>query len=242
MTDQYERYRRQIALPELGERGQEQLGESAILIIGAGGLGSPAAFYLAAAGIGQLGLIDSDLVELSNLQRQILHATRDVGKPKVRSATRKLRALNPEIRVTPHLSRLTLDNAAQLMKPYDFIIDATDNFETKFLIADVCHASDKPYSHAGIRGFHGQTMTVLPGATTCYRCVFEDTPAETPPPIGPLGVVPAVLGAIQATEAIKFVAGLGTLLTNRILHYDALTLTFRTIPVQRRHDCPLCGT
>jgi len=232
------RYARQLALPEIGESGQARLGEARILIVGVGGLGSPAAYYLAAAGIGTLGLADDDIVEASNLQRQILHGTNDIGRLKIESAAERLQALNADLRVRPHRERFKAANAAQLLLQYDFAIDATDSFVSKFQIADACLAADKPYSHAGINRFLGQTMTVIPGKSACYRCLFEaPPPARTDTPQGPLGAVPGVIGAIQATEAIKFVLGLGELLLNRILVYDALKLQFRSVAVHRRESC-----
>jgi len=240
-AQQQERYARHLALPEIGEAGQEKLGKSRVLIIGTGGLGSPAAYYLAAAGIGTLGLMDSDVVELSNLQRQLLHFTPDVGRPKTESAGEKLRALNPDIHILAYPSRLTSENAPDILRDWDFIIDATDNFPSKILIADACHAAKKPYSHAGILRFFGQTMTVIPGKTACYRCVFDSPPEDPKTPQGPLGAVPGVIGAIQATEAIKYMLQLGDLLFNRLLTFDALKMKFREVPVKRNPDCRLCA-
>jgi molybdopterin/thiamine biosynthesis adenylyltransferase len=234
------RYARQLALPEIGPEGQLRLAAGAVLTIGCGGLGSPAAIYLAAAGVGTIGLVDNDTVDVTNLQRQILHTLADVGKPKIESARAKLSALNPELRIVTHQTRFDAGTAPALLKPYDFVIDATDNFASKFLIADACHAAGKPYSHAGILRYTGQTMTVIPGQTACYRCLFESAPPDPSPPVGPLGVVPGVIGAIQATEAIKFLGGFGELLTNRLFVYDALALRARTIPVKRNPACPLC--
>jgi molybdopterin/thiamine biosynthesis adenylyltransferase len=244
LTDeQKQRFARQLALPEIGEAGQERLLAARVLVVGAGGLGSPAAYYLAAAGIGTLGIMDADTVDLSNLQRQILHATADVGRAKVESAAAKLTALAPICRVMAIRARLTPENAAGILRDYEFVIDATDNFASKFLIADVCHAAGKPYSHAGIGEFAGQAMTVLPGTTACYRCVFDAPPPESNHPArGPLGAVPGVIGAIQAAEAIKQILGIGTLLTNRLFVFDLLAMDARTIPVQRNPHCRLCGT
>ena len=237
-----ERYARHLSLPEIGPEGQERLRSAGVLLVGAGGLGSSAALYLAAAGVGKLGIVDPDIVELSNLQRQILHRTSDVGRPKVRSAVDSVGVLNPGVEIRPVEARLTADNAESLLSGYDFVVDATDNFESKFLIADVCHRLRKPYSHAGIQAFAGQAMTVLPGETACYRCVFEEPPPnECGVPRGPLGVLPGVIGVLQATEAIKYILGIGSLLTDRLLIYDALAMTFRCIPLTRRPDCSLCG-
>jgi len=238
---QCQRYARQISLPEIGEGGQKKLLASRVLLVGVGGLGSPAGYYLAAAGIGTLGLVDGDILELSNLQRQIAHTTADLGRPKVESAARVFAALNPDIRINAYNLRLTAENAPGLFKEYDFIIDATDNFESKFLIAGACHAVGKPYSHAGILKFIGQTLTVIPGKTACLRCVFDELPpANKEPPQGPLGVVPGVIGTIQATETIKYLLGLGDLLTNRLLTYDALRLEFRSVRIKRNPACTLC--
>ena len=242
-AEERDRYARHLTLSEIGEQGQKRLRGGAVLVIGAGGLGSPAAFYLAAAGVGRLGLADSDVVETSNLQRQLLHATPDVGRRKVESAIEKLQALNPHVRLRAHAERFSPSNAKRILHDYGFVVDATDNFASKFLIADVCHRARKPYSHAGILRFLGQTMTVYPGVTACYRCVFAAPPDESAGlrPQGPLGAVPGVIGAIQATEAIKYLLGVGELLTNTLLVYEALAMTFRRVTVKRSPDCPLCG-
>ncbi len=239
---QQQRYARHLTLPELGAAGQAKLLAARVLLIGVGGLGSPAGFYLAAAGLGTLGVLDGDVLEASNLQRQIAHTTADLGLRKVASAQRAFQALNPDCHVVASAGRLTTANASQLLAGYDFVVDATDNFDSKFLIADACHAAGKPYSHAGILAFFGQTMTVLPGRTACYRCLF-DAPPESPagPPRGPVGAVPGVIGSLQALEAIKFVTGCGELLTNRLLTFDALKTQFRTVAVRRNPRCRLCG-
>jgi len=240
-SNQSQRYARQLALPEIGAAGQKRLLASRVLLIGVGGLGSPAGYYLAAAGIGTLGLVDGDALELSNLQRQIAHTTADLGRSKVESAARAFSALNPDIQIHLHSLRLTAGNAPDLFKDYDFIIDATDNFESKFLIAGICHVVGKPYSHAGILKFIGQALTVIPGQTACLRCVFGELPPDNKEPLqGPLGVVPGVIGTIQATEAIKYLLGLGDPLTNRLLTYDALRLEFRSVRINRNPTCPLC--
>jgi len=239
--EQSSRYARQLALPEIGAAGQKRLSAGRVLLIGVGGLGSPAGYYLAAAGIGTLGLADGDTLELSNLQRQIAHTTADLGRPKVESAARAFAALNPEVRINAHRLRLTAENAPGLFKEYDFVIDATDNFESKFMIAGLCHAAGKPYAHGGILKFIGQALTVIPGQTACLRCVFEELPpVNKGAPQGPLGVVPGVIGTIQATEAIKYLLGLGELLTDRLLTYDALRLAFRAVRINRNPACPLC--
>ena len=235
------RYARHFSLPEIGEKGQKKLRKSRVLIIGAGGLGSPAAYYLAAAGISTLGLMDADAVELSNLQRQILHFTADLGRRKTSSAEEKLKALNPDVRIKTYPRRLTAGNAQAIFRDFDFIIDATDNFSSKLVIANACHSAKKPYSHAGILRFFGQTMTVIPGRTACYRCVFDSPPEDPKIPRGPLGAVPGVIGSIQAIEAIKYLLALGDLLTNRLLTFDALKMQFREIPLKPNPYCKLCG-
>ncbi|MEI6971012.1 MAG: HesA/MoeB/ThiF family protein [bacterium] len=239
-----ERYSRQIALREIGVSGQRKLAASSVLVIGAGGLGSPACLYLAAAGVGTIGLVDDDKVEVSNLQRQVMHTTGSVGKPKVQSAAAALKSLNPGVKIRCHQERFTVSNAARLLGPYDFIIDATDNLASKFLVAEACHALAKPYSHAGISEFTGQTMTVVPGRTCCYSCVFHPVPrptGSTARPRGPFGAVPGVIGSVQAMEAIKQILGIGTLLTNRLLVFDALQATFRVVTFKRNPNCHVCG-
>lgn len=238
---QLERYARHLSLPEIGEAGQEKLKHGRILIIGTGGLGSPAAYYLAAAGIGTLGLADDDIVEPSNLQRQILYFTPDIGRKKILSAGKKLKMLNPDVQVQTYSKRLTSKNARAIICDFDFVIDATDNFPSKIIIANACHAAKKPYSHAGVLRFFGQTMTVIPGQTACYRCVFDSPPEDPEIPQGPLGAVPGVIGAIQAIEAIKYLLNLGNLLTNRLLTFDALKMQFREIPLKPNPYCKLCG-
>ena len=245
-SEQIERYSRQIMIPDLGGKGQIQIRQASVLVIGVGGLGCPAAFYLAAAGIGTLGLVDSDDVELSNLQRQILHATSDIGRRKVESATDKLHQLNPEVEIRTYPVRLHEGNAAEIIGSYDFIVDGSDNFATKFLVNDIAVSLDKPYSHAGIVRLQGQTMTVLPGKSACYRCVFKDPPPPGEIPncqqAGILGAIAGTIGSIQATEAIKYCAGMEEeLLIDRLLTYDAKTVQFRTIDVKRNPHCKVCG-
>jgi adenylyltransferase/sulfurtransferase len=243
--DQIERYSRQIMIPELGGKGQIRLRESKVLIVGAGGLGSPAALYLTAAGIGTLGLVDQDHVELSNLQRQILHSTSDLGKEKVVSAREKLLQLNPEVDVLTYSTRLDGANAPDIFASYDFIVDGSDNFATKFVVNDVAVALGKPFSHAGILRFQGQTITVLPHRSACYRCVFREEPPAGEIPgcqqAGILGAVAGTIGSIQATEAIKFLIGMEEgLLVNRLLVYNAHTLSMRTVEVRRDPRCRAC--
>ncbi len=242
--EQIERYSRQILLKDVGGMGQDKLLKAKVLIIGVGGLGSPIALYLAAAGIGTIGIVDSDTVELSNLQRQILHFTPDLNKPKVESAKEKLELINPDVKVNVHYTRVTAENISDLIKEYDFIIEGTDNFSSKFLINDACIFLDKPFSQCGILRFDGQTMTHIIG-TACYRCVFHSPPPKGIVPscseAGVLGAVAGILGTIQAAEALKFILGIGDLLTNRILMVDAFNMEFRSISVQRNPNCPICG-
>ncbi|HEY5975543.1 MAG TPA: ThiF family adenylyltransferase [Geobacteraceae bacterium] len=244
-SEQQARYLRHLMLDEVGNAGQERLLASRVLIIGAGGLGSPAALYLAAAGVGTIGIVDSDVVELSNLQRQILHATPDLGLLKVESARTTLAPLNPDVRLVTHPFRVTAENIDALLVGYDFVIDATDNFAAKFLINDACVLAGIPYCHGGVLRFDGQVMTVLPGASACYRCIFPEPPAaevaEACSRAGIMGVVPGVIGTLQATEALKYLLAIGRSASDGLLTFNALTCTFRTIPLRRSFSCPLCG-
>ncbi len=243
--EQIGRYKRHLLLDEISFKGQEKLLASKVLCVGAGGLGSPALMYLAAAGVGTIGIADGDIVDASNLQRQIVHFTSDLGRPKVDSARQKLEAINPDVQVITHSEYLKAANIREIIAAYDFIVDGTDVFASKFLINDACILENKPFSHAGILRFEGQMMTVVPGKSRCYRCLFrEPPPADSVPTCaeaGVLGVLPGVLGALQATEALKFLLGRGELLTDRLLTYDALTLRFREIRGRRNPACPVCG-
>lgn len=242
---QQERYARHLILEGVGVKGQERLLAGRVLVIGAGGLGSPALFYLAAAGVGTIGIVDGDLIELSNLQRQIIHTTARLGQEKSVSARTSLEQLNPDVRVEIHQLRVTTENVADLLAAYDFVIDATDNFESKFLINDACVAAGRSFSHGGILRYSGQTMTVIPGDGPCYRCIFPEVPetevATACSKAGVLGVLPGIIGTLQATEAIKYLLGVGSLLTGRLLTYDSAALKFREIPLQRNPACPACG-
>ncbi len=237
------RFARQLVIPEIGAAGQEKLQNSSVLIIGAGGLGSPAALYLAAAGVGTLGIADSDVVELSNLQRQILHATDSLGRAKVDSACARIRSLDPDVRVIPHRLFVSEENIGALIAPYDFIIEATDNFEAKFLINDACVKAQKPYCHGGVIRFGGQLMTYVPGRGPCYRCVFGDAPAPGDVPTakeeGVVGAAAGVIGSLQAMEAIKYLLGIGSLLTGTLFSIDTLTMRSRSVPLTAP-CCPLC--
>lgn len=239
--EQKRRYQRNIMLNSIGERGQLQLLNSRVLVIGAGGLGSPVLLYLAAAGVGTLGIIDSDQVELSNLQRQILHGETTLGVDKSASSSERLRAINSQVQVIEYSERFTKDNGAELVSEYGFVVDATDNFESKFLINDLCVKNNVPFNHGGILEFSGQTMTVIPEQSCCYRCVFQEVPekdvAKKCSQAGVLGSVAGVIGSLQATETLKFLTGTGELLTNRLLTFDALRMVTRTIPLKQREDC-----
>jgi molybdopterin-synthase adenylyltransferase len=243
--EERERYARHLMLEQVGEQGQQRLRNSRVLIIGAGGLGSPAAQYLAAAGVGCIGVADGDVVELSNLQRQVIHGTSDLGRPKVLSARDRMQELNPGVTVECIGEWLTPGNIGALVGRYDFVLDATDNFDAKFLINDACLAAGVPFSHGGILKFQGQTMTVLPGVSTCYRCIFPEPPeaevALACSKAGVIGVLPGVIGVLQATEALKYLLGIGTLLTSRLLTYDVLNLRFREVALGRNPSCPACG-
>lgn len=242
---QIERYSRHIILKQVGEKGQRKLLNGKVLIVGAGGLGSPAALYLAAAGVGTIGIVDADVVEMSNLQRQVIHHTRDVGTPKVDSAKEKMLSINPDLKVITHRTWITADNALGIIGDYDFIIEGTDNFAAKFLVNDACVMAGKHFSHGGILQFLGQTMTVRPGESACYRCLFPAPPEPGSIPTcaqaGVLGVLPGVIGTLQATEAIKYLLGVGELLSNRMLIYDALDNEFTEVEVKKNLDCPVCG-
>ncbi|BBA69189.1 HesA/MoeB/ThiF family protein [Geobacter sulfurreducens] len=242
---QQERYARHLILEGVGPEGQEKLLDSKVLIIGAGGLGSPAAFYLAAAGVGTIGIADSDRVELSNLQRQILHSTTGIGHLKVESARDAMCELNPDVKVRTYPVRVDEAMLQTILADYDFVIDATDNFASKFLINDSCVRAGKSFSHGGILRYAGQTMTVHPYRSACYRCLFEEEPspeiATSCSRAGVMGVLPGVIGSLQATEALKHVMGVGELLTGRMLTYDSLALRFREVAVGRRRGCGACG-
>lgn len=242
--DQVQRYSRHILLKGVGGTGQRTLLQSRVLVIGTGGLGSPVALYLAAAGVGAIGLADGDRVELSNLQRQIAHQTGDLFRLKVESASDSVAAANPDVRVETYPYRVTADNIRAIIDEYDFIVEGTDNFPAKFLVNDACVFAAKPFSIAGILRFEGNAMTHVPGSA-CYRCVFPAAPPAGVIPscaeAGVLGAVAGMIGTVQATETLKFLLGLGDLLTNRLLTMNALRMEWRTVPVSRDRDCPVCG-
>ena len=242
--EQARRYSRHIIMPQIGGKGQRKLLDAKVLLIGAGGLGSPAALYLAAAGVGTLGIVDFDEVDLTNLQRQLLHRTNDVGRLKVDSAEEMLNSLNPDVNVVKHRVQLSSDNALDLLADYDIVVDGSDNFPTRYLVNDATVMLGKPCVHGSIFLFEGQASTFVPGYG-CYRCLYP-----TPPPpgmvpscaeAGVLGVLPGIIGSIQAVETIKLVLGLGDTLTGRLLLFDALDMNFRTVRVPRNRECPVCG-
>ena len=246
---QLERYARNIILDEIGEEGQEKLLKSRVLVVGAGGLGAPVLLYLAAAGVGTLGIVDNDSVDLTNLQRQIVHRSNRIGQPKVASAAETLEGLNPEVRTVPHQARLDSDNVSALLAGYDLVVDGSDNFKTRYLLNDACFFARVPLVSAALLRFDGQVSTFkayLEGQHPCYRCLFP-----TPPPpdliprceeAGILGAVAGVVGSLQATEALKELLGLGDSLSGQLLIYDGLTTSFRKLKIKRVSDCPLCGS
>src|SRR6185295_11091474 len=245
-NDEVKRYSRHLIMPEVGVEGQRKLKAAKVLCIGAGGLGSPVAMYLAAAGVGTLGLVDFDVVDFSNLQRQILHSTPDVGKPKLQSAKEKLQALNPEIEIRTHEVALSSENALQLFEPYDVIVDGTDNFPTRYLVNDACVILGKPNAYGSIFRFEGQASVFATKNGPCYRCLYPEPP---PPGLVPscaeggvLGVLPGIVGTIQATEALKLILGVGEPLIGRFLIVDALRMEFRELKLRKDPDCPVCGT
>lgn len=243
--EQIERYSRHIILPEVGGKGQKKINESKMIVLGAGGLGSPSIMYLAAAGVGILGIVDYDRVDLSNLQRQIIHSTEDIDKPKSESAQRVVAGLNPDVEVKTYQTRLEADNIKDIISEYDVVLDGTDNFSTRFLVNDACYFLKKPLVHAAILRFDGQVMTIIPDDGPCYRCLFREPPPPGAVPncqqAGILGVVAGTVGTIQATEALKVVLGQGNLLTGRLLVYDALDMRFRVVKARKDPKCPLCG-
>ncbi len=242
--DQIKRYSRQIILPEVGGIGQRKLLNSKVLVLGAGGLGSAAIAYLAAAGIGTLGVIDSDMVELSNLQRQIIHGG-NIGVPKTKSAESFVRTINSDVGVVTYEERFQAGNARETVKDYDFVIDGSDNFPTHYLINDACVLEKKPYSHGSILRYEGYATTVVPQSGPCYRCIFKNPP---PPGLipncqeaGVFGVLPGIIGAIQASEALKFILGIGELLAGKLLCFNALDTSFYEAAAERNKKCDICG-
>ena len=244
-ADEIARYGRHLTLPEVGMEGQERLKAGSVLVVGAGGLGSPAALYLAAAGVGRLGLVDFDRIDRSNLQRQVLYGTADVGRPKLDVAVDRLRDVNPEIEIVPHPVRLSADNALELVRAYDVVLDGTDNFGTRYLVNDACVLAGRPNVYGSIYRFEGQASVFWAGRGPCYRCVYPEPP---PPGVVPscaeggvLGVLPGIVGAIQAAEALKLLLGVGDGLLGRLLLLDALGMRWRELRLRRDADCPACG-
>jgi len=244
-VEQQLRYARHLVLPQFGAEAQRRLLASSVLLVGAGGLGSPTAFYLAAAGIGRMGVMDDDVVDLSNLHRQILHRTSDTGTPKVESARRAIKDCNPDVAVEPIRERLSENNARELIGRYDVVVDGTDNFPTRYLINDAAFFEGKPVVHGSIYHYEGQASVFDPVRGPCYRCLFPDPPAPGTVPscaeAGVLGVLPGIIGLIEATETIKLLTGIGDTLAGRLLTYDALGMSFRTLRIRRNPACPLCG-
>ncbi|MFH1539479.1 MAG: molybdopterin-synthase adenylyltransferase MoeB [bacterium] len=243
--EQIRRYGRQISLPEIGEKGQKVLLDSKVLIIGAGGLGSPNALYLAAAGIGTIGIIDDDCVELSNLQRQIVHGTKDLGRPKVESAKETIAGINPDVTVVTYRERFTFENAMGIARDYDIVVAACDSFATRHLANDACVLLGKPNVYGSVFGFEGQASLFVPGEGPCYRCLFPSPPpAEMLPDsreAGVMGFLPGIIGLIQTAETIKHLLRIGKTLRNRLLLFDALKMEFRYMKTQRDPACPVCG-
>jgi sulfur-carrier protein adenylyltransferase/sulfurtransferase len=243
-ADQKARYRRHLSLPEVGEAGQARLAAARVLVLGAGGLGSPAALYLAAAGVGTLGIVDSDVVEVSNLQRQVLHRTADAGRPKTDSARDALIALNPEVKVVTFPERLSAANVLRIVTGFQVVVDGGDNFPTRYLLNDACVREGIPLVHGSVYRFEGQATTLLPGAGPCYRCLY---PAPPPPELAPscaeagvLGVLPGLIGLVQANEVLKLLLGIGTPLVGRLLTFDALGTRFSELSLRRDPACPTC--
>jgi len=243
--DQLQRYSRHIILPEVGGKGQKKILRAKVLIIGAGGLGCPVGYYLAAAGVGTIGMVDNDSVELSNLQRQIAHNTSRLGMLKVDSAKTTFEALNPDVKVVGIKERLNKDNIMDFMKDYDIVVDGSDNFPTRYLVNDACVMLRKPLVSGAILKFEGQVTTIVPGEGHCYRCLFEEMPPAGLVPscqeAGVIGAIPGVVGSLQAIEVFKLILGKGDVLKNTLLIYDALKTTFRRVRVPKNPGCPVCG-
>ena len=244
--DQVQRYARHIILPGIGGEGQRKLVESKVLVVGAGGLGSPVALYLAAAGVGTLGILDFDRVDLSNLQRQVLHDTEDVGKPKVESARERINAMNPNVEVVTYDTALRSENAFEILEPWDVVVDGTDNFPVRYLVNDATQMLGKPLVYGSIYQFEGQASVFMPGQEVpCYRCLFPQPPPPGTVPScaegGVFGVLPGIVGSIQATEAIKLITGFGEPLIGRLLIFDATGMEFTTVKLRWDPDCPVCG-
>lgn len=243
-SEQKRRYNRHLILDGFGKEGQLGLLNAKVLVVGAGGLGSPIIMYLAAAGVGTIGIVDGDTVSITNLQRQVIHGTSDIGRPKVDSAFEHAKDINPDVNIIKHELYLTEDNALELIRPYDYVLEGSDNFSTKYLINDACIMLDKPFCIGGINRYSGQMMTHTHG-TACYRCLFPEPPekedVETCSMVGVLGSIAGMLGTIQATEAVKYLAGVGEPMTNAILTFDALTMEWNKMSFPKNDSCALCG-
>jgi sulfur-carrier protein adenylyltransferase/sulfurtransferase len=243
--DEIRRYGRHLIMPEVGLEGQKKLKSSSVLLIGAGGLGSPAALYLAAAGVGRIGIVDFDVVDQSNLQRQILHGTESVGKPKLESATERIHSVNPYVKVEPYQTQLNSENALDILRNYDVIVDGTDNFPTRYLVNDACVLLHKPNVYGSIFRFEGQASVFYADRGPCYRCLYSEPP---PPGLVPscaeggvLGVLPGIIGTMQAIETVKLILGIGEPLIGRLLLFDALKAEFRELKLRKNPECPICG-
>lgn len=243
--EQLQRYSRHIILPEVGGKGQKKISGAKVFIVGAGGLGCPVGYYLTAAGVGDIALIDNDTVELSNLQRQIAHSTKTLDMNKAESAKKTFEALNPDVNITVIKERINSKNISDLIKNYDIVVDGSDNFPTRYLVNDACVILKKPLVSGAILRFEGQVTTILPGEGPCYRCLFADPPPPGLVPscqeAGVLGVLPGVVGALQATEVLKLILGKGKVLSGQLLIYDALGVNFRKVKVPKNSDCAICG-
>jgi molybdopterin/thiamine biosynthesis adenylyltransferase len=243
--DQLQRYSRHIILPEIGEEGQIKIAKAKVFIVGAGGLGSPVGYYLTAAGVGTIAIVDNDNVEISNLQRQIAHSVKTIGKPKVESAKMAFESLNPDVNIVAIKERLTKDNILDLIKDYDIVVDCSDNFATRFLVNDASVMAKKPLITGAIFKFEGQLTAVIPGKGPCYRCLFEEPPPPgvlpSPQGVGLLGVIPGIIGTLQASEVLKLIIGRGEILKGELLIYNALKNSFRKVRVPKNPDCPICS-
>ncbi|WP_456411239.1 HesA/MoeB/ThiF family protein [Oceanithermus sp.] len=243
--EELDRYARHMILTEVGPEGQARLKAASVLVVGAGGLGSPLLLYLAAAGVGRIGIVEDDVVDLSNLQRQVLYTTADVGRPKAEAAAERLRALNPHVAVEPHPVRLSSENAIELFLRYDLVVDASDNFPTRYLVSDAAVLADRPLVYGAIHRFDGQVAVFHHDGGPCYRCLFPQPPKPGSVPscaeAGVFGVLPGVVGSLMATEVLKLLLGIGEPLSGRFLLYDGLAAEFRALNVRRNPDCPVCG-
>jgi len=243
--EQIERYSRQILLPKVGGKGQQKLLEAKVLVIGAGGLGSPIAAYLVGAGVGTLGIVDSDEVELNNLHRQIIYSSDDIGKKKALAAKARLDRVNPDVKIVPHVVRLKSDNIMEVIKDYDIVVDGSDNFPTRYLVNDACVLAGKTLVHGAFFRFEGQAMVIKPNEGPCYRCMFSEPPPPGAVPscqeAGVLGALAGVIGLVQATETLKLILGIGEPLIGKLIIFNALEMGFRKVKVPKDKNCPICG-